>query len=183
MFDIHTAPSMGYGVFAARPIKKGTRIIEETPMLLMPIQDKDTDLLIAFNFCNALYGLSDEQLARIDDLVHSPASQDASVAKLEAFRAWHMSHRGKNHKSEVDAQLALRRYAAFQTNSLGRDGTSRAVCHRLVLVLQQTQPLLCPKCSQVLQPHPLEVDCAHRQRYSCWRSTLRQLHRLCLQGL
>lgn len=120
MFAMRPAPAMGNGLFATCPIKKGTRIIAEAPILSLPpeLGNAPEEVLVS-NFCKAVYDLPPDQLAKIDGLFHEPRALAGRVTPplAKAVRAWHHHHQGRVATNVEDAaKLALKRLAIFSIN-------------------------------------------------------------------
>ncbi|OAA38951.1 TPR domain protein [Beauveria brongniartii RCEF 3172] len=75
----------GLGLFAVREIPRGTRIIEEAPMIVLPDTQSIDDKLDAF--CSAFQQLTEAERSIFDQL-HCDYSDDMTPKLLNAVRRW-----------------------------------------------------------------------------------------------
>ncbi|KAM3499719.1 hypothetical protein MY10362_007052 [Beauveria mimosiformis] len=91
----------GLGLFAVREIPRGTRIIEEAPMMVLPDTQNIDDELDAF--CSAFQQLTGAERSIFDQL-HCDYSRDIISKLLNAVRRW----RRRNLTSDTDGSLLER---------------------------------------------------------------------------
>lgn len=110
---------MGHGLFAAKDIPQGTRMVSESPILELPTSVED-DLEAAF--CDAWHGLPVENRRKLDQLSWNPSL--LTQATRDNMRRWYKETkiavstgetlRGKRLKDALKAMT--KRYAIFLTN-------------------------------------------------------------------
>ena len=126
MVAVRPAENAGMGVFALRDIPRGTRISAEAPLVAIPPgPDKES----AIRFCEALAGISERDLARVDRHHCDPKTLQAVVTTaigVEVLK-WceanfaAMTGGGEpvtDHGLQDLAAKTCRRYAIFLTNNL-----------------------------------------------------------------
>lgn len=116
----------GMGVFACRDIARGTRISAETALVAIPPgPDKES----AVRFCEALQGISEEDLARVDrhhcdpDTFRAVTTTGIATEILRWCEANLSAITGRgeaptNESLQDIAGMMCRRYAIFLTNNL-----------------------------------------------------------------
>lgn len=117
--QVRSAGTMGNGVFATRDIPQGTRIISETPILMISASD---EVHMERAFCAAWHNLYVEERTKLDQLSYVPSL--VAQANRDAIRQWYKDNRITASDGQVlrgkrlqDASKAMaKRLVIFITN-------------------------------------------------------------------
>ncbi|KAF2469942.1 SET domain-containing protein, partial [Lindgomyces ingoldianus] len=116
-YEIRVVPEKGFGCFAINPIKRGTRILADSPLLIVPIAEYfQTDIQAAFDklthaeqaFYFTLHSAHGQDPANWPRRIHD------SVVGRERQRI------EEQHKARVGKEPSL--ISIFQTNCMEKDG-------------------------------------------------------------
>lgn len=113
---------MGNGLFARKPIPRGTRILIESPLIAIPSGHSGNAEISAF--CKALQSLSDADRKTFDSLHCSTESITAGrrTKILQWCREFHISYAGQKPLNAAwiqdVAEVTTKRYAIFNTNKM-----------------------------------------------------------------
>lgn len=139
MVEVRTTAAMGNGLFASKPIPRGTRILVETPLIAIPSgHGKDAEISA---FCNALQTLSEADCKTLDGL---HCNTELITAERRAkIHQWCRDHRmtdtrqeSQNAKGLEDVtEVTSKRYAIFNSNRMnmarGFDGAGGVAVYEL----------------------------------------------------
>jgi hypothetical protein len=139
MVEVRTTPAMDNGLFASKPIPRGTRILIETPLIAIPSGHGEDAEIAAF--CNALMTLSEADCNTLDGL-HCNTEVNTAKRRAKIYQ-WCREH-GMAETSQRDekakglndvAEVTSKRYAIFNSNKMnmakGFDGAGGVAVYTL----------------------------------------------------